>query len=391
VNGRVLWSDTTCLSTAEGRRDWLSHAAPRTSIATNELEAALLDLAALVELTVRGLPVVEWGPLVPLSESLPALPFPVRSLLAPTLVNFVLACADAYRVPHDFAAAGVLGALSGAVAQRQQLHLGGELYASGCLWIAAVGRSGSGKTPPIKRALRPLRQLQDQAIARHQERMEDFKADLAEWERAKPADRDARPEAPALARVLISDATVESLSVDLRNAPAGVLLVRDELAAWLSGFDKYRSGTGGSDRAAWLEIWSHETIDISRKSGEDRLIYVKRPYVAVVGGVQPKRYHELMGNQDDGMGARILLCYPDAPIAAIPDASIDPEVEDAYCQLIITLQALPYDEETPAVSLLRDARRRYRELDASFKREWTPDVSPRLDEALSKLTIYAAG
>jgi hypothetical protein len=89
------------------------------------------------------------------------------------------------------------------------------------------------------------------------------------------------------------------------------------------------------------------------------------------------------------MGARILLCYPDAPIAAMPDAFIDSEVEDEYCRLITTLQALPYDEETPYAVLSHEARRQYRERDAAFKREWPPDVAPRLDEALSKLCIYA--
>lgn len=389
VNGHVLWSDVATLTTATGRADWARQAGPRTGLATDEMESGLLALVPLIDAALRGLPVLEWRPIVPLGAALPAMPFPVKSLLAPTLINFVNAVANAYRVPADFAAAGTLGTLSGAIGHRRVLHLGGELYASACLWIAAVGRSGSGKTPPIKRGVRPLRALQDAAIKRYQEKQKEYQSDLAEWEGGKPGARGPKPEAPTLPRVLISNITIESLASDLRHAPAGVLLVRDELAAWLAAFDKYSSGGGGSDRAAWLEIWSHETIDNSRKTGEDRLIYVPNPYAGVVGGIQPNRLHELIGTQDDGMGARVLLCYPDAPIAPLSDASIDHEVEAAYGALINTLWTAPYDEHAEPIRLSNEARRRYRERDADFKRQWPADVSARLDEALSKLCIYA--
>ena len=389
VNGHVLWSDPACLTSGGGRRAWATDAAPSTGLNARDMEGGLLALAPLVDTALRGLPVVEWGPVVPLSAALPAKPFPVHALLAPKLMNFVNAVAAAYRVPPDFPAGGVFGALSGAIGHRHALHLGGEMYASACLWVAIVGRSGSGKTPPVKRAVRPLRALQDARIAAYRERLTEYQAELAEWEGGKSGQRGPKPEPPHLSRLLTSNTTVEALAADLQHARVGLLLVRDELAAWLAGFDKYSSGGGGSDRAAWLEIWSHETIDNSRKTGEDRLIYVKNPYVAVVGGIQSKRYHDLVGNQDDGFGARTLLFYPDAPVAPVPDASIDHKVEADFQDVIATLLALPFGEDIPAVALSKEAWRRYRELDAAFKREWPPEVSPRLDEALSKLCIYA--
>jgi hypothetical protein len=234
-----------------------------------------------------------------------------------------------------------------------------------------------------------LRRRQDARIEQYQRELETYRDELAEWEQAKPGERGRKPEPPTLARLLVSDITLEALAAALRHCPEGVMLARDELSGWLANFDRYRSGGAGSDRAAWLELWAHETIDHGRKTGDDRVIYVRRPYVGVTGTIQPKKYTAVVGNQDDGLGARVLLCYPDAPLAPLPEACIDPEVEAAYEALLGALLDLPTEEDTKPLALSREARRRYAGHDAAFKRDWPADASPRLDEALSKLCIYA--
>lgn len=54
VNGRVLWSDTVCLSTAQGRAAWRVGAAAHTGVPEADLDAALLDLSAQVEDALRA-------------------------------------------------------------------------------------------------------------------------------------------------------------------------------------------------------------------------------------------------------------------------------------------------------------------------------------------------
>lgn len=401
ANGRLLASDTISIAVEAERGRWAAQHAEEAHLSAAEIADALLQLNPAVEKALRELPdieaaPIEWGPVISLEAPAPAMAFPVKALVAPVLMNFVHAVARAYNVPLDFPAAGVLGALSGALGLRRQLWLGGEWYSSACLWIVAVGRSGSGKSEPIVRALRPLRKHHEEKITLFQMQKEDYAERMAEWEqpksgrqRDKKANRGSKPKEPVLDRVLVSNITVEALASELRIAPAGVLLYRDELAGLIASYDQYRSGGKGSDRAAWLEMYQHRPIDIARKTGDDRMIYVPRPFVAIVGTIQPARFRELVGDQDDGLSPRFLLCYPDTPILESSHAYVNEDVEDAYETLIRGLLALPYDKDARATALSVEAMQRYRELNDAFRREWPPEESSRLDEALNKLCLYA--
>ena len=100
----------------------------------------------------------------------------------------------------------------------------------------------------------------------------------------------------------------------------------------MCGFDRYTSGRGGAERANWLEIWDGAPLDVSRKSGDRRLVYVPRPFVSVIGGIQPHRFEEAVAHDDDGLAPRLLLYYPDAAVVDAPNAYIDAEVEGNYRQ-----------------------------------------------------------
>ena len=55
--------------------------------------------------------------------------------------------------------------------------------------------------------------------------------------------------------VWVQDCTVEGMVQVLKKQAKGVLLVQDELVAWVLGDNKYRSGKG-ADRQFWLSAWS---------------------------------------------------------------------------------------------------------------------------------------
>jgi hypothetical protein len=51
-----------------------------------------------------------------------------------------------------------------------------------------------------------------------------------------------------------------------QRAPAGKVLVRqDEMAEWIAGFDRYRSGgRGGADRGSYLRLYNGDRYTIDR-------------------------------------------------------------------------------------------------------------------------------
>ena len=70
-----------------------------------------------------------WPPILPLDSPEPAMPYPVDALLLPVLRSMVTGTSDAYGTPPDFAAAGVIGAVSiAAIGNRCRLHIMGELH-----------------------------------------------------------------------------------------------------------------------------------------------------------------------------------------------------------------------------------------------------------------------
>ena len=84
-------------------------------------------------------------------------------------------------------------------------------------------------------------------------------------------------------RILVSDTTVESLADVVSGNTKGVILWRDELAAWLCNMGRY---SNGSDRPHFLEAWAAASVTINRKSRSGPLNLTRFP-VSIIGTVQP--------------------------------------------------------------------------------------------------------
>jgi hypothetical protein len=54
-----------------------------------------------------------------------------------------------------------------------------------------------------------------------------------------------KPEPPTATRFIVRDINVEGLAAILTENWRGVMLARDELSAWVGGFDKYHGGGKG--------------------------------------------------------------------------------------------------------------------------------------------------
>ena len=188
-------------------------------------------------------------------------PFPVVSLPLPVR-TFVVAASEALGCDASFVATPLLAALASCVGNTRQIELKKSWREPCVFWTAIVGYSGTLKSPAIDVALKPLREKQDEALREYDEKRkmyeketEEYEEQMRQWRNGRKAiPRPVKPEEPVPLRYCCSDTTVEALAVMLQNNPRGVLLVRDELAGWINGFDQYKPRGKGADDANWLEL-----------------------------------------------------------------------------------------------------------------------------------------
>jgi len=165
---------------------------------------------------------------------------------------------------------------------------------------------------------------------------------------------------------VVSDVTVEKLGCLLEENPLGLLLVRDELAAWGGAFDRYASGGKGSDQPAWLSMYDAAPVTIDRKSGKGTY-FVERAAVSVLGSIQPGTLARIFGTaeREAGLLARVLVaCPPDQP-ALWTEAALPDDVAAEWRDLLSALLGLPAGEDE-----LGDPRPRFIPLGREAKRLW---------------------
>ncbi len=146
--------------------------------------------------------------------------------------------------------------------------------------------------------------------------------DLQKWEgEAKDAhakgyapplmpEKAVAPDMPVRKRLTVRDATTEALLVALKGQKKGLLAVRDELAGWFGGMDRYTGGKGG-DRALWLEAYGGRPYTLDRVKNGGEPFHIPNLAISVLGGIQPDRLEScLLKGDDDGLSARFLYIYP---------------------------------------------------------------------------------
>jgi putative DNA primase/helicase len=103
--------------------------------------------------------------------------------------------------------------------------------------------------------------------------------------------------------------------------------------------DQYKSGGKGADRQFWISGWSSSHVIVDRKGREEPL-FLPRPFVGVVGAIQPGVLPELGAGREDGMMDRFLFAYP----LPVPSAWSDHEMSSAsratYARLYEGLRVL---------------------------------------------------
>jgi len=196
----------------------------------------------------------------------------------------------------------------------------------------------------MRHALRPVYRHEKEALDRYRDALKRY-------------DPDSDEPKPVRTRYRMGDPTPEAVVRILAENPRGVLLARDELAAWLGSFDRYAHGA--ADLQFWIEVWNG--VQVSRDRVSEGNVTVSNPAVPLTGTIQPETLREKLSalHFETGFASRLILCKPPTKPKAWTDADVTAELVERYGYLLRLLYALEdrmEDGEPARVTLSPDAK-----------------------------------
>lgn len=236
--------------------------------------------------------------------------FPVH-VLPERLQRIIRELHDSNGFPVDYTAASMMAAISVAVGNSHRVEVKRNWHESTILYIAIVGRPGACKSHPLAFAMRPL-------VNADWKNNLDYQKKYAEYQQAIAMSRKERfhagfeqlPKEPKRLRYLVSDVTQEWLSAIHSHNPRGLCLWVDELSAWFKNFTRYNNG---SEEQFWLSAFNGSTTMSDRKNSQNS-IFIKRPFISVVGTIQKRLLTELANGERaaNGFIDRILFAMTES-------------------------------------------------------------------------------
>jgi hypothetical protein len=300
--------------------------------------------------------------------------------------EWIVAEAEACACPRDYVACGLISASSAAIGNARRIAATADWSEPANLWFGLIGPPSTGKTPALRPMINATRKLERDGECNWRTTVEGYKRDAEAadavdkaWREAvraavkegkTPPDRPPQAEAPTkppMPRVMAMNSTTQKLQRLLAENPRGLLYVRDELAGWIGGFDRY--GGNGDDRAFFLETWNAGPYVCDRVK-DDAPVKIEHALLSVIGGMVPDRLREVLTDADDGLVERILLCWPDPePIAPLcergsTDAATRSSLLNEAVRRLHTLQMGTDNHGIPAPRALpldREARKLFDE------------------------------
>ena len=330
-----------------------------------------------------------------------ATPFPVDTL-PKQCKRLTVEAAAAIGCPPEFVAIPMLVMLGCAIGNARRVRLKEGWTEGATLYAAVVADPGEKKTPAYKVAVEAAVKAQAAMRSHYREKKDEHARELREYEVDKlQARKDGEPappppQEPVMRRALVEDTTIEALAGVLENNPRGVLIVRDELAAWKRSMDQYRAGGKGSDRQFWLSAWSNSYVSVDRKGRSEPMV-LPMPFVGVFGSIQPAVLSDLGGDREDGLLDRFLFAYPTPTPSRWSDEEISDSARGGVRWLYERLRSLEMpdddygDPEPHHVTVAPDAKPVLVELLDSHREEMeAPGFPTRLRGPWAKLEAYLA-
>ena len=234
--------------------------------------------------------------------------FPI-SIFPSEIRNIIAEVHECQGFPIDYIASAMLVAIAVGIGNTHLAELKRGWQESPMLYVALVGRPGTNKSHPLSFAMKPFLDFDYQENKL-------YERSYAEYDNIMRMNRKERieggfpdqPTEPIRNRFLVSDITPEGLSFIHAQNKRGLCLWTDELSAWFKNFNRYNSG---SEEQFWLSVFSAKAT-ISDRKGNRSSIFIKRPYISVVGTIQKKILGELSKGErsSNGFIDRILFVMP---------------------------------------------------------------------------------
>lgn len=147
-------------------------------------------------------------------------------------------------------------------------------------WMLDIRESGDGKTAPMWKLARPLRERQKFAHQFYDE-------ELLTWKTLSPKEKAKTPEPKPPRAYFATDYTLEGLHSELNGHPTGgIALLLNEASALISAQNQYKGK--GADREAFLCLYDGKETRVTR-AGKSILIHGAR--VQICGGIQPSIFN----------------------------------------------------------------------------------------------------
>jgi uncharacterized protein DUF3987 len=338
--------------------------------------------------TLREFPTIGAAPEFPTD----ALPRPVARL--------VKEAAEAIGCPPDAIGLAALVSLGTAIGNSRAIQAKKDWTESPTIFAVVIADSGEKKTQSIAAATDVVQKLENKLNRKYEKRLDEFAREEREYEvERKDAAKQgvaapAPPRSPVAERVHVNDTTVEALIPILKENPRGLLLERDELVGWVKGMDQYKSGGRGAERQFWLSTWSNRPVKVDRK-GQQGPISALRPFISVIGSIQPDVMPELAENREDGMLERFLFAYPPTLNAEWTEAEISDAALVGYQDLYQSLRDLSMSKDEDGdpievpVTFSPEAKEIYIDVYNNHRREMAAPGFPRyLRSVWAKLEAY---
>ncbi len=303
-----------------------------------------------------------------------------------------LNCSNGF--PIDYTASAMLAAVSVAIGNTHRVEVKRNWHESAILYMAIVGRPGDCKSHPLTFVMRPF-------VNADWRNNQDYQKRYREYQQAMSMSRKERvhagyeqfPKEPKRLRYLVSDVTQEGLSAIHAHNPRGLCLCVDELSAWFKNFTRYNNG---SEEQFWLSAFNGSTTMSDRKNSQNS-IFIKNPFISVVGTIQRRLLTELANGERaaNGFIDRILFAMTKSngkPRWNEEDVSenLDNDWERILNRLL-TVQCSVNDDNEPLPFIIRFSS------DAKIRLyEWQHENAALCDNAMSdnivsffcKLEIY---
>lgn len=255
-------------------------------------------------------------------------------IFPPEMQFYFKECSDKLQMNIDYMGCSFLWLLSVICGNSYEIEVKAGWREKAILWLALVGKAGVGKTPSIDKIIFPLSKLNNKEIKKYIEEKEKFDEfnKLTKKEKTETYGESYKVSEPKKTQFIVNDITLEALVQMHQQSDNSVGVFKDELAGWLKDMNKYRSG---SDLEFWLSSWSSKAVSLNRKTADSN--FVDKPFIPVLGGIQPTIFNNLSTeeNKENGFMDRLLLAYPEINIDYYSETEIDYKLMLWYNELIV--------------------------------------------------------